>query len=389
MTQGYIDSASIYQVVQCFDTSYAQQFPWALQTAIEITSLLVCTDHQHMAPGIGGPSAVLCVDEYDRLVDELFGQGLLRRLPESVPGVRAEALKKTKRWVGRTENLEKLSLNVDALCADRRNYEPWMEWSVKNAWPSHSSRLNGLFDTIFTAPISRVLGLEEREVLSLHCLSADAQSLQSIIAQRHGARNNDFRLLAKAYIASAVLRGKFHDEVARLTNLQVVHHPIRTGIGNLRASASVEFPVSNTMRSLAMILIHGAAGQKTLARRLTCWVDNIQRVRPLLNSTREDVGPRETSSAAVDVAVRIANKAAVHMGDKRFTKLVEVGLSLGAGILTHMIFNPWGGVTAAAFAERILHASHAGDRLWNAWHLRGQKLKDLGAGRVSGGWGAP
>ena len=389
MTNGYIDSASLHQVIQCFDASYSDQYPWSLQTATEVTSLLVRTEHQHIAPGLGTKGSAIVADQYDKLVDQLLTERILDRLPAFDAAAQTTALKRTKQWTGRADNLKKLSATVEALHADRANFRPWIEWSATKAWHSHSARLHGLFDTSFSRHIAKLLSLTEDEVLELHRQSLDPKSLDSLIGNRHGHRYKDFALMSRAYIASTILRGKYHDEVAKLTSLQIKHHPIRSLICSGGTRAPVSFPVSNTLSALSTMLIHGAACQKKTSDRLACWVENINRVKPLLASGREEVGPKDTDHAAIDVAARIAREAAIHMGDRRFTTLLELGLSLGVGILTHVTLSPWLALPAAAAAKVALHHERVGDKLWNAWHLRANKLKELGAGRISCGWAAP
>jgi hypothetical protein len=323
------------------------------------------------------------------MVDRLLTERVLAKLPQFKDAAQASAIAKTKRWIGRSSNLDKLSETVEGLHADSLNFLPWSEWATCEGWFAHSARFNGLFDPTFVTYIAKMLKLTHKEVMELHCQSLDPRRLKYLISQRNGQRYQDFQLMSKAYVASAILRGKYHDELSKLTGLQISHHPIREMICRGGTASPIGLPVSNTISALAALVIHGAARQRRRKDRALCWADNVKRVKCLVASGREDIGARPTDNAAIDVALRIAREAAIQMGDRRFSLWLELGMSLGVGALTHILLSPWLALPVASSAEVALHKAEAGQKILNAFHFQGRKLKDLAAGRIASGWNAP
>lgn len=388
MSRGFVDSASLYQIIQCLDTAYADQYPWSLQTAVNLTTILIGTDHQHIAPGLRGRPGFV-VDEYDRFVDQLISKGLVQPIDFLTGDEQDVATTKTKQWAGRESNISKLRSTAEQLLADKINFAPWIEWSSTKAWHSHSARLGGLFDVTFLPYVARVLDITESEAADLQRRSRDSKHLDDLIQKRQGSRAKDFELMTKAYMVSSLLRGKYHYEVAKIASLQILHHPFREFICSGGTRDQAQFDVSNTSEALARIIVYGAARQQTLRDRLDCWIDNLLRVKPLVASGRARLNQAETNHAAVDVATEIAKKAKIEMGRRRIVPVMEFFVSLGVAVLASITLSRWLSIPAAATTDVATRKLRLLEKVRGAFLLRGRKLRDLGAGRIRCGWKQP
>lgn len=381
MSIGLIDSASIYQVIQCLDRAYADHYPWSLQTAIELTSLLISTEHQHcLAPGLFTTGGVY-IDDYDYFLGELFGSELIKPFKKPNVSIAQMAKNETIKWAGL--QLEGVSKEASKLFEDKKNFDPWLDWAANKAWHSHSERLGGLFDKIFIPPIARILNIGEADTHDLHNQSCDHNSINTLVTRR----NNDFLLMSKAYIISTILRGKYHDEIANLTNvIQIFHHPIRKLINKEPHRDTIPFEVSPLTNGLAIILIYGAAQQKDIRSRLACWIYNIGQVRSFLAQNPIDINKLLTGSKALDYAARIAKEAKVVLGDRRFDSMAETLLTLGIGFLTSFKLNIFLSTPISTAASCGAKKTGLISKSRNMFLLRGRKLKELAAGRIIRGW---
>ncbi len=92
----------------------------------------------------------------------------------------------------------------------------WLEWSVQNAWPEHSRRLDGLVNAEFVAETARVVGGPTSDIEKLAKRSTDPSWLRELT--RHSG-SPELALLKDAYLTSALIRGKYHELVAGKSQL--------------------------------------------------------------------------------------------------------------------------------------------------------------------------
>ena len=155
MTQNFVDSATIAQVVQCLEHGTTGQYPWSMSTVLEFTALLMREGHAALAPGLAPPKGVI-LDDQDLLVDLMVSQGIVSFAHQVKDHVRVEAIAKSKQWIGKANNIVNVRAEVDRLTIDRANFPHWIEWSCTKAWISHSRRLGGLADDTYLSFVSRI-----------------------------------------------------------------------------------------------------------------------------------------------------------------------------------------------------------------------------------------
>src|SRR2546428_5694885 len=112
-TAAFIDGATLAQVSQLFDIGPGDVYPWAWQNVIEVTCLLIGTDHLYLTPG---PVPIQTSPGLMNSVEGgLLGTGSIRRLRVDQE-VRGHALKSTKSWA--TRNTAQLRTHCDEIKAD-------------------------------------------------------------------------------------------------------------------------------------------------------------------------------------------------------------------------------------------------------------------------------
>ncbi|MBZ0168232.1 hypothetical protein MELA_02292 [Candidatus Methylomirabilis lanthanidiphila] len=226
---GLVDSATVAQVVQCLDRGTTGQYPWSLTTVLDLTAILIRESSMALAPGLGPPKGV-ALDGQDLLIDLMLSSGLLRSTRQFDQSTRDVAIKRSKRWIARTENSDKVRAEVDRLLADKRDFQPWIDWSSEKAWLSHSRRLGGLFDPNYLPSIAKLVGISEQNASELHRRSTEPEAIKRLVKQR----DRDFDIMVRAYVASTIIRGRYHEEVARESGLQITRHPLRGIISGTR-----------------------------------------------------------------------------------------------------------------------------------------------------------
>lgn len=383
MTTGLVDSATVSQVVQCLDRGMTSQYPWSLRTVIDFTALLMREDHMALAPGLMLPKSIV-VDNQDLLIDIMSSNGLIASLSMFDENTVHSATRRSKQWIGRGTHIAAVRTEVEELMADRTNFQNWIDWAAPNAWHAHSRRLGGLFDGTYLPYVAHILDISVGEALHLHSRSTDPKEISRLVA----VRNQDFEQMTRAYVASSIIRGRYHDEVARLEGLQLTRHPLRGMVAKMRtgrAVAEIQVPLAATC--LACIVIYGAVKQRRLEDRLRCWVDNVRRVRGLL--ARGGLQLTESSGhAAIDAALLLARHAGVQIVDSRVDTFLEVMAGLGLGILTGVFLTPWLGIPIGVGVSRGLKKARFPGRVRNvvAYHVGGSKLKQFAAGRIETEW---
>jgi hypothetical protein len=383
MATGFVDSASISQVVQCLGASVSQPYPWSIRTAIDLTSLFLGTDNQHIAPGLSRQGGC-ALDAQDYLIDRLLENHLIHSL--NARDLSSSVLKNAElnlnKWVANPQNIKTLGNALNEVITDQHNYGPWIDEVVSgDAWTSHAVRHGGLFEKSLTSTIAQVLDISQEAAEELHKQSRNLELLQHL--SKH--RGSDFEWMCKAYMLSALIRGKYHDEVARKTKLQLVQHPFRETIFT-PTKGSVKFKVTRPSHMLSLFILGGAMQQRDLKDKLDCWVDNISRVRSKIATKRARLDDTETDHAAYDVAKAIARDANITMADKRVYLLLDILSGLAIGTLTSICLNPYIGVPLGAMATTALNNTEVYNKATNWFHLHGDKIKKLSAGRIIREW---
>lgn len=386
MSKGWIDSASISQVVQYFDGDYNKPdpYPWSYRTVVDLTVLLMMTDHQCIAPGVRATHSKVD-DGQTRLYTLLRNEGIVRQLKLTDEESVKKALRKTKEWARREETIRKLQVVLDDLINDKENFQRWIDWVVTgDAWRNHAIVHGGLIDKTFSRYVQKVLGIESGQMRELKKMTSNISHLD-LLSQK---RDLDFIEACKGYMCSALIRGRFHLNASLLENHQLTPHPFREIVLPPRSESAVTEHITDTRDCLAKLVIYGAAQQSTLDKRLACWVENIRLIRPITTGMPDLLPQIDNPEVAYSEAYRRAKDANLIMGNKRMVTVIDFLIGLFSGAIIGITLDPITGIiigATAGTASNLLKVSEKGSRVF--WfRLRGRELKKAGAGLIRREW---
>jgi hypothetical protein len=383
--QGYIDASSLYEIVHVFRYPNPEAaYPWAVQSSIEVTALLMEARNIELAPDPGPAGATS--GPYEVLTTLL--SSFVRKA--SVPAtVRQKALRQTQAWVQR--NPAEIQSAYRALGADRTNFDPWLESFVTHDWVEHSARLGGLFDSAFIPELSRVLEVPTTDLLRAHEESRGLAHLPD--HAEHRGSNDLSRLICDAFVVSSLLRGRYHENAALLAQLQLHGHPFRRSIQVPAPSGqATTVEVANTARAIATIVLMGAYTERGLDARIRLWAENVRCVREAVAAERIELGSRRGSHAAQEAAVAAAKVAGVRVHPRILERGIDAVIGVGAAVLSSFVLVGWEAVAAsvavsAASTEATL-GQHIARRVASGpWRLR--TLVNATPGRLDGSWSIP
>jgi hypothetical protein len=220
---GYIDSASVYEVVNLFGhDSVATSYPWALENTLTVTTALITTDIG-ITPG-PGPSGVAS-EGYGLLCKHLASAIVRSSMPQ---GEAQQALEETKTWM--RQNVSALSSTFLQLMSDDTNFVRWLDWYISHNWIEHSRRLDGLYNEDLLSEIG--LGLKQA---NLGCSPNDLRKVLdrsrtiSVVEEwaKKKTETEEFKIARAAFVISTLIRGHYHDLAAKKSRQFVRHHPFR------------------------------------------------------------------------------------------------------------------------------------------------------------------
>lgn len=378
---GTVDSASVSQVVELlYFAKPTESYPWAWMTSLEVTSLLIRAPHLKMMPGPGKAGAA--TGAYGMLTRQLAG--ILGQEPPNIEGSHA-ALASTRRWARR--NAPKIAGLYRELRSDNRNFGTWLDWSVRTAWPERASRLGGLFDDALTPEIAAILGFSQEYMNVLRRAGTDPVTVQAFA--RWQPDSDTFRHLVDAYVVSALLRGRFHDYVARRQASQVVHHPFRQSVLSRLHGSRTEYELENTERYLANIILAAAFAEKRHEARITVWAQNVLLARQGLMDESIALFPKRSDVVGLETAIRSAKQIGIRTHPKWLEHALDASVALGVGALSSFYLEGWGSFAAGMVGYGTSLALAGGRRGVQQLAARSRRLRDLaaaGPGRIQPRW---
>lgn len=150
-----------------------------------------------------------------------------------------------------------------------------------------------------------------------------------------------------AYVVSALIRGRYHDYVARKSGQQIMHHPLRRGVLPTARGSHQEFPVANTERYFASIVLAAAFSQRRKLR-VASWTDSVLSARRAMDAEELDLRPKEEENVALETAVRVAKQLDIRAHSSVLDRALETTAALGIGALTSFWLEGWVGFAVSA-----------------------------------------
>ena len=333
---GWIDSASLYQVVDYFDHQFKLpiKYPWSIRTVVDLTILFMLTDYQQLAPSTANTSMV--EDDQAVLTNHLLKQGLVKPILFS-QSQRDIGRKSSLLWASSIPGLRALRLATYELLHDSTNFDPWINWVIDSGTlVAHTSTHGSLIDDHSKEVVGLALRKTPKEMTEL-CERASSESFVRSI--KVGVRTPDDDEVIAGYMCSSLVRGRAHAHMASYQSIQLTPHPFREGIfvepletGELTIPTHLQ--VSNTVERLAQYVVAIAAQRTTTHGRLIAWVETIAAVRSGLATSSKSMLAEQATSGGLDRAIQnLLTISGVHFGSRSLTASLDVLYGVGVGAL--------------------------------------------------------
>lgn len=331
-TYGYVDSATVTGAIIALDSAEAGSWTeWEQESALAATYLLL-DEKIRITPGPGRFIPYGLLERFYAAV------GDLRTTVDPQKRARANAL--TQDWLKRNpkrlaEELAKLERNK----AD--SFDPWLRGELRLFWADHARMHDGLFDRDFIPHLAAATGSAASSLKKIWQRSRDRNIVASWL--RGANLPTEAKEAQRAFLFSAIARGKYHQHVGEATACHFASHPLRAGVIRTQQTRQRE-DISTATEIFVKILIGSARGERKIERRVDVWGDNIKQARSAMNRLvlTENLGSNAESQAA---------EAAQSIGLPARARNVEKWLSLApplalAGLAA--VVKPWVGLTIGA-----------------------------------------
>ncbi len=306
-TFGWIDSMSITQVVQAFKVWPKRSSPYGWDVPGFVTSLLICTDNIGLAPGMS-TRRIMSIGPIGFITKELIRAGVLSR-SDFVNSVSKLAIRQAQQRINRYCDRIKNDYR-DFLARSPEDIAEWMDWSIHSAWVEHTQNFGNLIDAQFIPQFARILDVTKKDLLDLQRLTGSLDAVKHFVRKRPDT--DAFNMTYECFLLGTLLRGLYHDYLARQGTQQVAHHPFREVFLPKTAAQSLAYDETNVEYYLANIVLRSALLEKKLEFRLARWADNIRRIRTANRLGYEEIDL--ISEEEPDLAKKKALKAAKTVG---------------------------------------------------------------------------
>jgi len=195
-----------------------------------------------------------------------------------------------------------------------------------------------LFDEEFIPSIASAVGCSERQLREVHKLTQDEATVRRWL--KSDLATDDARLASDAYFISALIRGRFHEQMAVEADLQLAAHPFRRSVGRaLRKQA--EDAVYNSEEYFAKAIIGSSLMETTWDRRVSAWSQNISKARRAISLRQIALPDATVDSDAERCAAEAARACGISASYSRLHREMEFAVALGLGKLVSVVVFPW------------------------------------------------
>jgi hypothetical protein len=348
MAQGFIDWASLTEVANSYAGPMRDTYRWSALSSIQVTCGMVHGRQFRVLPNPArrrletkGPHDILRTAVTD-IVESTH-------LPAGTADLAAAEV---DRWAqDNAAHLRELVATClsdpDALYGTGSQFDRWLATALGANREATTLRVGGLFDLSLRAPLAAVLEIDDRELVRAWQQSHEVAGL--------GPGSELYELVSRAHVLSILLRGRYHDLVARNAGIQVLHHPVRAPMLPELPETDpppVPYDLTNSERFMAQLLWATGFAERSPERRIMLWADNVRLVRTAVLAELIDLPHRTSETRALDTAVDAARKAGVRAHSRLVDDGVDLVLATGVGALSSFVVNGWPDmvITLAAYA---------------------------------------
>jgi hypothetical protein len=377
-----IDSASIYAVAHflLFD-SPDDLDAWTMSAARETTTQLLINTS---LVKISSPETKLPpFGQYGDIRKELAGCILDST---DLAQWHERAMRNTLTWTGRMSLRIRRELD-SALASDE--CVSWLAHDKIRIWEHHRQTSAGLFNKAFLNVIGVTLDISATDAARLHRLSGDLAAVRAYVGR--SVLREDFAVIERAYVLSAIYRGVYQDYVARLSNSSVLQHPLRRNDAfypDVVRKSRLRAPVPNTVSLLSDIILWASRTERE-KQRVSAFAKYVALMRSGVLSGEIDVSAKSTFNVARDSAIRSAKQLGIRTRGHAFYKSMDLILSLGSGAITAFVLSPFEGFMFGGASYALAEKFEIGQRIGRMFDTerRLRLMIEESAGRMNSTWG--
>jgi hypothetical protein len=315
MAKGFIDmtalTSALGAVRQGKNVSLSS---WHDRNLLEVTYLLL-HDKMRVIPHPG--------DRGGELGDTAIFFSVLPEITTTVSEAKQKvASEETKVWVDNHQDIL-----ADAWEKAKNNQSLW-EWAGPQRelrWLEQSQTYGGLFDETSIPYIAKLIPESEERIRKIYSMSTD---------HRHVRRwlkivGEEAEIAYRAWVLGCFIRGKYYENLAKHTRMQLVSHPLRTGLEEtLKKGPSQNVRLSEEL--FAKILIGSAQIETSAERRVAVLGKNIENARRAIEAKAIVLPDTMTADKAEEFAIQAARGAGINIVARLYRQLIERFADVGA-----------------------------------------------------------
>lgn len=300
MAELLIDSASVHDAISGLSRRGALDWSdWEKRALYEVTLSLLFRPRVHIPPPPRrGPSGVTgLVDPVMEILRDFISE------PSVTLQKKKAALQATKLWVER--HADEIRSTFERSRSDP-SLDPFVRWHVEWEWPYHVGRLGGLVDPQMEHEVRTILGWSQNDQKNVRSWGSDLRVVELWSGRFKATGQLPPQVLVDGWLVSALLRGRYYQEIARSVGGDFIWSPFRDYALEpvVTLTEFDDFKKDLTKPVLAGLICRGAMEERSERDAIVSWAENIRRFRtkPVRILPEDDLGKAEKK--AVDVARR-------------------------------------------------------------------------------------
>ncbi len=376
----FIDSATLYEIIGITrNQNLNESTKWSFNSSIFTTSALINLTTMKTAPAPSSSHAATDIYGFvSKSIADMIGNISLD------PHIGQKALDSTKTLV--QQNTSQIQNALHQVKSDE-SYSQWLRTGKQHSWIEHSSRLDGLFNLELIPQISAILDIPVKILAKEWRNSCNIDFIKQLA--RDKVSNEQQSIIEDAYTTSALLRGYYHDQYAKLVNHQIIHHPFRKPILPKLEAQKESFGSTNVETYLSIIILAGAIAQSNHKERVITWIDNVRKARVGIPSNNFSMENQSSKSIAVQTAADIAKKLDIHTSPKWIDHVINVLIGLNAGCISTFVLQGWPGLVLGTGTSIAMESFDIGGSINTRISNREHRLISIVnryAGRIEQEW---
>lgn len=323
-TNAFIDSASLHDAFAALRLGRPELWTkWIHWCLIDATYLLLF-DNVRIVPGPGHDESRPVPGDERELAAEL-------PMLLSPPATKGAEIK-VRRWLSHPTNPLTAAWRKTLAEPDLRH---WCALRRELFWERHIQCHIGLFNPEHISAMAAVLGVTESDLHEIHQQSTIPKTVKTWAKGRGG---DAAQLADDAYVLSSLIRGKFHEYMARDSDVQLAAHPSRVVIAG-PTKAGIALPPTNSSQYFVRLLI-GSALRERDNRRIPTWRQNVVKARSALSLGAVQL-PDLPESDAEALAIRVARRLQIEVSPQWQRRLLSFALESNLTVCSVLVFGPW------------------------------------------------